>query len=79
VKPSSIVLEAESSKDRNWSEQELSKLSAFMIFHSSKFQNEKIRKESKVFAVLSKYIRTRNPNQCRNYVQKLLCKFKEFS
>lgn len=66
------------SRDRNWSDVELSKLSSFMLFHKQKFINERVRKEARVFAVLSKYLKTRNVNQCRNYVHKLLNKFRDF-
>lgn len=49
-----------------------------MLFHKQKFINERVRKEARVFAVLSKYLKTRNVNQCRNYVHKLLNKFRDF-
>lgn len=49
-----------------------------MLCHRGKFQGERVRKEAKVFAILSRYIKTRNPNQCRNYVHKLLNKFKHY-
>lgn len=65
------------SRDRNWSDVELSKLSSFMYFHKAKFLNERVRKEARVFAILSKYLKTRNVNQCRNYVHKLLNKFRD--
>lgn len=71
-------MESELSKDRNWSDCELLKLSSFMMYHRKKFQGEKTRKEAKVFSVLSKFIKSRNVNQCRNYVYKLLAKFKEY-
>lgn len=71
-----LCLNADGSKDRNWSDLELYRLSAFMQHHTDKFSTERIRKEAKVYAVLSRYIQTRNANQCRNYVQKLLQKFR---
>lgn len=49
-----------------------------MLYHREKFQGEKTRKEAKVFSVLSKFIKSRNVNQCRNYVNKLLGKFKDY-
>ena len=48
-----------------------------MYFHKEKFLNERVRKEARVFAILSKYLKTRNVNQCRNYVHKLLNKFRD--
>jgi hypothetical protein len=48
-----------------------------MLFHKEKFLNERARKEARVFAILSKYLKTRNVNQCRNYVHKLLNKFRD--
>ena len=46
-----------------------------MLFNIDRFKTEKERKESKVYAILSKYMQTRNVNQCRNYVQKMCKKF----
>jgi len=34
-----------------------------MYFHKAKFLNERVRKEARVFAILSKYLKTRNVNQ----------------
>lgn len=49
-----------------------------MLFNIDRFKTEKERKESKVYAILSKYMQTRNVNQCRNYVQKMCNKFQRY-
>jgi hypothetical protein len=56
----------------------LYRLSFFMLYHIDKFKSEKERKESKIYSILSKYLRTRNANQCRNYVLKLFSKFRNY-
>lgn len=63
-------------RDRNWHEDELLKLAAFIHHHKDKLTMGALRKQSKIFKMMSLYLATRNSNQCRAYTHKLLKKFK---
>ncbi len=62
-------------KSRNWNENELYKYAAFVHYHHFKLVASNLRKQWRVFKVMSDYIKTRNSNQCRCYNKKLMKKF----
>lgn len=54
-----------------WDHSEQTKYYIFLKMNEKFFENKGMRKNDKVFKIMSKFITTRTPDQCRSHHQKI--------
>ena len=80
VKEKRILLKIRQLEGKNfgrWSGHEKARYYIFLVMHEPYFLRKGMRRNDKLFKMMSNFITTRSPDQCRSHHQKIEKKFED--